>query len=273
MLVQESDSIEEIECRILNREVRGDTVRPVFLQVFRMRCTMVGQQENSLTGQNRPCTWRSALGILMLLMLAVPFSGVAQKKRKALKSNPLRDSVEKYAGEKNWERALTFSDLWCEKTRKKPGRDSLEFAESLFHRGITLRGQGKFAEAEVSLAKVLAIQERVVKPADTILAASLRQMALVKGDQKQFDSKLGLLDRALQIHLNQISPNKIELAKIYNDLGAANFYLNRFEEAERVYLAALKIRREVYGQESQTTSSVLFNLGLLYKSRKKFDEA
>jgi len=63
-----------------------------------------------------------------------------------------------------------------------------------------------------------------------------------------------------------IADGSVNLAKVYQSQ-------QKYDEAEKLYLRAIKIQEQIDGQESLSVSYALSNLGLLYAEQEKYDKA
>ena len=131
---------------------------------------------------------------------------------------------------------------------------------------------GDFPRAEGLLQESIAIYRSAgSSPALADALVEYGQLLRTRGD---WSASIPVLEEALSIATGL--PGEASLgqqASILNSLGFTASKLNRFDDAERYYRAALAMRQDLFGREHPTTAQSLSGLGFLLYKTAQYDES
>jgi CHAT domain-containing protein/tetratricopeptide (TPR) repeat protein len=134
-----------------------------------------------------------------------------------------------------------------------------------------LQFTGSLDQAEQLLRQSLAIDLSVLGPDHPEIATRAANLALVLLDKDNAVEAAELLHRALaSLDRQPATPERYGPA--LSNFAAALERLNRFPEAERLYLAAISAFRQQPRENGARLAIALGNLGILYKTQHRLDE-
>ncbi len=163
------------------------------------------------------------------------------------------------------ERIVTLS-------RERFGEADPRYAAALNGLATVLQFSGLLDRAERLLRQSLAIDVAVLGPEHPDVATREANLALVLLDKGNAVEAASLLNQALAIAERQPAESESYAATLAN-FAAALERLNRRNEAERLYLAAIAAMRALPVVNRTRLAVSLGNLGILYKTERRFDEA
>ncbi|HLT45996.1 MAG TPA: serine/threonine-protein kinase, partial [Rubricoccaceae bacterium] len=133
--------------------------------------------------------------------------------------------------------------------------------------------QGRAEEAERLFARVLALREARLGPADTLLAESLNNLAVLRAQHGHAEEAEALHARALAIRLGRLGPDHPDVAVSHYNLGVLARAQNDLESAERHHREALRIRRAHFGPEAEEVAQSVRSLALVQHQRGAYADA
>jgi non-specific serine/threonine protein kinase/serine/threonine-protein kinase len=138
--------------------------------------------------------------------------------------------------------------------------------------GIVYSRQGRFAEAEPLLGRVI----RVLEMADSTslaLAGTLGNLALLKIWQGRFAQADTVLQRSLRIQERAVGSDHPEVVTNLTNLGLVYMELGRYPEAEAALRRGADIAERVLGLQHPALAKILNNLGGTFVDQERFAEA
>ncbi len=152
------------------------------------------------------------------------------------------------------------------------GPDHAELSSTLRYVGFTLVHMGRYAEAEESFERAVAILAEV-DPDGQGLPAAQSELAWAIGTQSRWDEALGLFEQSKERALRVYPPKHPSLIALDHGVAAALDSLGRYDEAESLYRAALEDSLEVCGPEHYLTATILDGLALVLLNSGRPEEA
>lgn len=140
--------------------------------------------------------------------------------------------------------------------------------------GATYYMLGLFDQCEPHLLRALELRRDRAKEDEAGLVTSLNQLGDLRVRQGRYAEAVDLHTEAVA-EAKRRSPGKesAALAESIGKLGAALRYMDRYEEAEPLYVQSLEMRRRLFGDRSPEVSASLNNLGFLYRHLGRLDDA
>ena len=130
----------------------------------------------------------------------------------------------------------------------------------------------KYREAEKLFLQASEIIDK--KFAGRVFQADLLlDMAKLNVDLGHYDKAETILNKAIDIKKNALSPRHPEVAECLIELAYVKAQKNQLSDAEDAYTLALSIEAETVGRDHPVYSRGLSRLGLLYASENRVDEA
>ena len=183
---------------------------------------------------------------------------------KSWSPEPLEDSIKKYNKKGDYDRAISFAGQWLEKTKKNPGKDSLDFAAANFFKGDALRRAGDKVQALPPLTKSLAIRKKALGSEHPDVASSLDNLGILYRALGEYAKAETYYLLALEIKEKALGPEHPNVANSLNNLGVLYSEMGEYTKAEPFYLQTLEIKKKALGPEHKDVAAALNNLGNLY---------
>ena len=140
--------------------------------------------------------------------------------------------------------------------------------------GATYYMLGLFDQSEPHLQRAVELQRDRASDDPAGLIASLNQLGDLRVRQGRYAEAVDLHREAAAAATREAQGREsAALSESIGKLGAALRYLNRYEEAEPLYVESLEMRRRLFGDRSAEVSASLNNLGFLYRHLGRLDEA
>ncbi|MGH9438237.1 MAG: tetratricopeptide repeat protein, partial [Terriglobia bacterium] len=149
----------------------------------------------------------------------------------------------------------------------------LQVAHTIHNLAALYADQEKSEEAEKQYRRAVKIEERILGPEDSSLAASLNNLALLYKARGDFSSAMPLFQRALRLWLKAKSPENSLAATAMNNMGAVCYAQGKNAEAETLFKKALQIKEETVGGRHPEVATILNNLAEVYDAQGRFAEA
>ncbi len=152
------------------------------------------------------------------------------------------------------------------------GRDSPEYAETLFTAAAIYRARGLYSKAESAYVRALSIYEKSPTPDNAALTSVMTNLASLYAEESDYAQAETLYTRALAIFERNPDADRLSLSTLLNNF--ANLYRQRadYVKAEALYRRALAIREKSLG-DHPLTASALNNLALLYEEKGDYEKA
>jgi tetratricopeptide (TPR) repeat protein len=138
------------------------------------------------------------------------------------------------------------------------------------------RDQERYPEAERLLMLSMSIRDNILgkqNPKDPMLAAGLRELAVVRMAQGKFAESLPLLERSLLIEESFVGRTNPNLASTLINLGRVHFNLQNFEQAEQFLDRALQIQENSLGRQHSGLAPALSTLAEVFRQTGRDAEA
>ena len=133
--------------------------------------------------------------------------------------------------------------------------------------------QGKYAEAEPLLKRLLSIAEKALGPEHPTVATALDNLAEPYRAQGRYTEAEPLYKRSLSIREKALGPDHLDVATSLNNLAMLYQFQGRYAEAEPLYKRSLSIREKALGPDHPDVATSLNNLALLYQFQGRYGEA
>ena len=150
--------------------------------------------------------------------------------------------------------------------------DDLSVAECLSDLGAHLADEGQLEKADPLLSEALAIHRRSPAAEGAALSDVLVRVARLRRAQRRATEAEAAAREALEIRERIYPPDDFRVAKVRSLLGAALTDLERFDEAERLLLAAfhaLDGKRGALGAGPSRIADTVGRMAMLYESWSK----
>ncbi len=136
-----------------------------------------------------------------------------------------------------------------------------------------VRGETGAAESNYQESLTVAGRLDEVDASSAAKASALQGLADVELARDKPAAAIPLLEQALQLQEQRTKVGTIHLLQPVRALGQAYELAGRFEESEKFLLRAQGIAERTYGQSGLGVWNVRTDLGRLYRSMKRYDEA
>jgi len=156
--------------------------------------------------------------------------------------------------------------------RESQGPEHRDTLEAMHGLGYLYRYDSRLFLAEPIWREVMEARMRLFGPDDFDTQESIYTMGVLMGDlgrRKESES----YHRTVIEHARTRPESRFRLRWALADLGVALIVMERYEEAEKVTLEALEMRRADLGEDHRDTYWSLSNLAHLRRAQKRFDEA
>jgi tetratricopeptide (TPR) repeat protein len=159
-------------------------------------------------------------------------------------------------------------------TEAASGPDSTDVAETLIEiAGILHFHLFRLQEAEVVLARLLSLREKLHDANHPAVALALNYLAQLQTDLHKFSVSEPLLLRALAIQEGRLEPDHLNVALTLNNLSVLYFKLGRFTQAEPLIRRTIAIREKQLGRDDPATTLSLDNLARNLNQQGRHSEA
>jgi len=156
---------------------------------------------------------------------------------------------------------------------KKDDRAAFLTADHANQKVQTLRGQGKYADAQALCEKALEIRRRLLTDDHPLTADSYDKVAANVNDLGEYAVAQPLYDKALQITRRVFGDDHPITATEYDGLAVNLMFQGKFAEAQPLLEKALRIRRRLLTDDDPDTVTSYINLGSDLSAQSKFAEA
>ncbi|MBO0756798.1 MAG: CHAT domain-containing protein, partial [Bradyrhizobiaceae bacterium] len=138
---------------------------------------------------------------------------------------------------------------------------------------LLYQAQGRYAEAEPIMKRVLAIDEKALGPDHPDVSRDLGNLAALYQAQGRYAEAEPIMKRALAIDEKALGPDHPDVGRYLNTLAALYLNQGRYAEAEPLYMRALAILEKALGPDHPNVGTDLNNLALLYQAQGRDAEA
>lgn len=145
------------------------------------------------------------------------------------------------------------------------GKDHPYFASSLCNVGLVLKEQGQTEAAKPLYEQALVIYQRSLGEAHQSTRIARQNLAIVHRQLKEFELALPLMAENLAGVKAEKGERSPEAANALYLVAGLKKDLGSLDEAENLYLEALNILLEVYGDEHASVATCMNNMGVFYK--------
>jgi len=175
---------------------------------------------------------------------------------------------------RDYEKALATYQSLLRVTEAASGPDSTDVAETLIEiAGILHFHLFRLQEAEVVLARLLSLREKLHDANHPAVALALNYLAQLQTDLHKFSVSEPLLLRALAIQEGRLEPDHLNVALTLNNLSVLYFKLGRFTQAEPLIRRTIAIREKQLGRDDPATTLSLDNLARNLNQQGRHSEA
>jgi tetratricopeptide (TPR) repeat protein len=167
------------------------------------------------------------------------------------------------AGEKSYREAIAR-----ESTLPDTPQNRAALARTVHGLGEVLERQGRYADAEQSFRKALALQRQALGPAHADVARTLQDLAKVIDESGNPKEAIPVMRQALdmQRQLNGSQPDP-GLAETINDLGVLLYESGNYDEAEKLYVEAIAMKHRLLGENHPEIALTLENLARVLQNK------
>jgi tetratricopeptide (TPR) repeat protein len=133
--------------------------------------------------------------------------------------------------------------------------------------------QGKFAEAEQLLTRLVDVNRRVLGDEHFNRLKSMNHLAATYQAQREYAKAESLLTRVLEVR-NRVQGEENPIVLItMNDLGRVYVFQRRYAQAEELYTKVLEVDRRVLGPRHLNTLEAMTTLAAVYLDESKHKQA
>jgi len=172
---------------------------------------------------------------------------------------------------------LMLAAWWCAVPLRTTGQEQpseaasqsaeLEEAERLLKQVVKLHGEHKYSEAIPLAERVLALFEKLLGPADPLVAMPLDNLAVLHQERGDYTRAEPLLRRALTLREKGLGPDHPDVANSLNNLGRLYQAKGDYGRAEPLLVRALSILEKALGPDHLDVATSLTNLATLYQAK------
>jgi tetratricopeptide (TPR) repeat protein len=156
---------------------------------------------------------------------------------------------------------------------QKTGRlDEFGTGFSLHLNGLVKRSSANYQEAEFYFSRAQTIYESIKLVNPRYITTLLRDLSSSKSDQGSNESAANICEQSLRISEEQLGKNHPDTATSLNNLAILYQDTGRYQEAEPLFLQALKIEEQLR-ENHPNTANYLNNLAILYQDTGRYQEA
>lgn len=207
-------------------------------------------------------------GLLCLyLQLAVGTAGASSTPS----SRTLRSMARVYIAFGRYEKAQTLAQQALSQAKKQNRQDD-ELAMCFIDLGTVYQYQDRFQSACEMLEKGIEIQKNLPEN-NPYIAYTLRMLGAVYRRQQQYLKAQQILDEAIEIMLSTNQPGDPALSLFHTEQAKLFTETGQLEKANDIYINALDIIKETYGNEHLCTANVLEDAAKLDLKRNRLDDA
>ncbi|MEZ4938749.1 MAG: tetratricopeptide repeat protein, partial [Crocinitomicaceae bacterium] len=164
------------------------------------------------------------------------------------------------------------------------GKEHPEYANTINSMGVLYYQLGNYKKAEKYYAESIPLYQKIYgkeHPEYATICSNIGSLYMQMGgnttnpsDQKLYwDQAEKFMEKVLQIDSATLRTNHPDFAIHLNNMAELNRYRNRADEAEKYYLATIKLEEELYGKTSFNSIATLNNMALFYLGSEKLDKA
>lgn len=150
------------------------------------------------------------------------------------------------------------------------GIGPLDLGKILNTLGALYAAQARYPEAEALYLQALAQEERIGRP-DVAVATWLNNLATAYARKGRADEAWPLYERSMTILADRGADEAI--AETFSAMAALKAEAGEVADAERLLTWSLGIRTDLHGRDNPATALAIHNLGVLYRSTGRLDEA
>lgn len=155
--------------------------------------------------------------------------------------------------------------------RKDP--DQTKLAHALNEHALTLKAQGRYADAETLCKQALEIGRKIFGEGHPNFATQLNNLANVLQAQRRYPEAETLLKQTLEIARKSIGAAHPDFATHLNNLAIVFRAQSRYFEAEELFRLAMAIDRNTIGEEHPDFAIDLNNLAGVVQLQGRYAEA
>ena len=168
--------------------------------------------------------------------------------------------------------AESYNRRILDMVKARQGDQTEDYGRGLQRMGRLYTDMQKYKAADTLFLQAKEIIDK--KYSGRVFQADLLfDMARLQIDLGHYDKAESLLNTAIDIKKNALTPRHSEVADCLVELAYVKTQKNQLSEAENAYKLALSIEDETVGRIHPTYSLGLSRLGLLYASENKLDDA
>ena len=181
--------------------------------------------------------------------------------------------AEEYFAKYNFDKALRFSRLKLNLTKKIFGGNDRVFAQSLEELATINSDYGNNSEAVELQSEAVKIYKKLYGDQSEDYARALGSLVYYNYQIGNYTEAIKLENIAIKIRKNLFGENSFDFAISLNDL--ANCYAadGNYEAAIRLETSAMDIFKTLYGEEDNDYAMTLSNLANFYSTMRKYDDA
>ncbi|HEX8726214.1 MAG TPA: serine/threonine-protein kinase [Gemmatimonadaceae bacterium] len=156
--------------------------------------------------------------------------------------------------------AREILDRGAEQIRTGLAGQPLVQAQMLSTMGVVYRELGLYGEAQPLLEEALATRQRLLPPGDSLVQASLLELARLAQRQGRFAVAESLYTQTLHARERALGPASPELVPVLSGLGGMYVTRGRYAEAESLLTRAVTLRTAAGGPDDAEFAGLLRNL-------------
>jgi tetratricopeptide (TPR) repeat protein len=139
--------------------------------------------------------------------------------------------------------------------------------------GMCLFSDGRFTEAEVSIAYVMETRKKILGKEHPLTLTSMNSLASLLERQGKYDEAGPICWQTLQLREKVLGKEHPDTLESMNNLASLLESQGKYDEAKPIYQQTLQLREKVLGKEHSDTLGSMSNLALLLQNQGKYDEA
>lgn len=182
----------------------------------------------------------------------------------------LYDLAYVYQKQSKWDQAESYYKRALELNTKSAPANDAEMLKAMANLSEVYLGQGKYAEAEPLMRKILAAKNLSVN--DPELPTNINNLAEVLTAQEKYDQALPLYQVSLDL-LQKSSGDPLNIATVSSNLAHIYDVQGNLAEAKSLYVQALRLDQKVLGPNHPTVINDMVNLAGIHQKLNETGEA
>lgn len=178
-----------------------------------------------------------------------------------------------YISAGKFDEGLSLLEEACELQTSNFGRDNPETLSMVVSLAAGYTNAGKFDSALTLLEETIDLQKIKLGSHHPDTLSSMFNLATTYQGSGQLNKALPLLEENYRLRKDKLGLEHPRTLETMGAMGVCLFQLNRFQEAEAVFVELVPLLKRILGDDHVLTSTAIYNLAMQYKAIGKYDLA